>query len=917
MLATQTLTFLFTDIEGSTAMLQSLGDAYAEVLADHHRIIRAGLDGHDGREIDTQGDAFFAVFTSARACVAAAIEMQRALGAHRWPAGREVRVRMGMHSGEAAQTAVGLVGLDVHRAARIAAVAHGGQVVLSATTAALLRDSMPAGASLRDLGLHRLKDLGRPEQIFQLVADGLAAAFPALKSLDNPRLLNNLPVQVSSFIGRDAELAEVRRLITSSRLVTLTGPGGAGKTRLALQVAAGMADGSGDGVWFADLAPLQDADLVAVTVAKVLGIAADPDRPLLDTLVEAVGQRSLLLLLDNCEHVIDTCAKLADALLRNCRNIALLATSREPLGIDGERVHLVPSLDTPADDDDTDAIAAAEAVRLFADRAEQHGVTLGWDQRTASVVGRICRQLDGIPLAIELGAARLRVMSAAELDARLDQRFAILTGGSRAALPRQQTLLAMVDWSWELLNAAERHVLARLSVFAGGFDLAAVEAVAGGDEVPPDEVVGLLAALVDKNLVQFDDTGARPVRYRLLETVRQYAARQLRAQPPVAEHAARTAHREHYLALAEAAAPQLVARDQAGWLDRLDLELDNLRAAIAFSLDQADPAPGIRLVTSLRMFWKAHGHAAEGVDALRALLDVPAARGATLLRARALATAAYLLEQTGGYAMAGEYCDEALVIARSAGDDYLIADLLDVRAFVLLRQGQQDAALPLIELGLGLARGLAEPHLSARLLAVRAFALDVGGDHAGATRDAAESLLLYRQVGDQRQVGTMLGNLGYAELSAGDLEAARGHLRESLDIARALEDHYGVVYETFNLGLAEYLSGSPGRAGDFFAESLDLARRVRMPAGTAYALIGLALAGDGAGPGRAARLHGAADHALAVLGETVEPLEAGLRDLGRERLRAAMGADAFEAEYAAGRAMNAEEILALALGDRT
>ena len=916
MLATQTLTFLFTDIEGSTAMLQDLGDAYAEVLADHHRIIRAGLDGHDGREIDTQGDAFFAVFTSARACVAAAIEMQRALGAHRWPAGREVRVRMGMHSGEAAQTAVGLVGLAVHRAARVAAVAHGGQVVLSATTAALLRDSMPAGASLRDLGLHRLKDLGRPEQIFQLVADGLAAAFPALKSLDNPRLLNNLPVQVSSFIGREAELAEVRRLITSSRLVTLTGPGGAGKTRLALQVAAGMADGSGDGVWFADLAPLQDADLVAVTVAKVLGIAADPDRPLLDTLIEAVGQRSLLLLLDNCEHVIDTCAKLADALLRNCRNIALLATSREPLGIDGERVHLVPSLDTPAEDDDSGAIAAAEAVRLFADRAEQHGVTLGWDQRTASVVGRICRQLDGIPLAIELGAARLRVMSAAELDARLDQRFAILTGGSRAALPRQQTLLAMVDWSWELLNAAERHVLARLSVFAGGFDLAAAEAVAGGDEVPPDEVVGLLAALVDKSLVQFDDTGARPVRYRLLETVRQYAARQLRAQRPVAEHAARTAHREHYLALAEAAAPQLVARDQAGWLDRLDLELDNLRAAIAFSLDQADPAPGIRLVTSLRMFWKARGHAAEGVEALRALLDGPAARGATLLRARALATAAYLLEQTGGYAMAGEYCDEALVIARSAGDDYLIADLLDVRAFVLLRQGRQDAALPLIELGLGLARGLAEPHLSARLLAVRAFALDVGGDHAGATRDAAESVLLYRQVGDQRQVGTMLGNLGYAELSTGDLAAARGHLRESLDIARALHDHYGVVYETFNLGLAEYLSGSPGRAGDFFAESLDLARRVRMPASTAYALIGLALAGDGAEPGRAARLHGAADHALAVLGETVEPLEGGLRDLDRERLRAAMGADAFEAEYAAGRAMNAEEILALALGDR-
>ena len=393
----------------------------------------------------------------------------------------------------------------------------------------------------------------------------------------------------------------------------------------------------------------------------------------------------------------------------------------------------------------------------------------------------------------------------------------------------------------------------------------------------------ILGALVDKNLVQFDDTGAGPVRYRLLETVRQYAARQLQAQHPAAENDARIAHRDHYLALAEAAAPQLVARDQAEWLDRLDLELDNLRAAIAFSLSQADPAPGIRLVASLRMFWKARGHATEGVEALRALLDVPAAPGATLLRARALTTAAYLLEQTGGYAMAGDYCDEALVIARSAGDDYLIADLLDVQAFVLLRQGRPDAALPLIELGLGLARRLAEPHLTARLLAVRAFALDVGGDHAGATRDATESLLLYRQVGDRRQVGTMLGNLGYAELSMGDLETARGHLLESLDIARALHDHYGVVYETFNLGLAEYLSGSPGTAGDFFAESLGLASRVRMKASTAYALIGLALAGS---RGRAGPVRPAARRSRLRTGGSGRDRRAAGRRVARSRPRA-------------------------------
>ncbi|HLN05229.1 MAG TPA: DUF4062 domain-containing protein, partial [Acidimicrobiales bacterium] len=500
----RTLTFLFTDVEGSTAMLQRLlGDAYAKVLTVHHRLIRAGLVAHDGKEIDTQGDAFFAAFSSPSACVAAAIEIQRAFVSYPWPAGEAVRVRMGIHSGEASETAVGLVGLDIHRAARVAAVAHGGQILVSGTTAAMVRDSMPVGASLKDLGLHRLKDLGRAEQIFQLEADGLQTAFPPLRSLDNPQLLNNLPAQMSSFIGRDAELAEVHRLITLSRLVTLTGSGGAGKTRLGLQVAAGLLDGSGDGVWFVDLAPLQNADLVAVTVANVLGIREDAGRSGVDTLVEAIGQRSLLLLLDNCEHVIDMCAKLADTLLRSCPKVTLLATSREPLGIDGERVHRIPSLDTPADDDDADVIRSTEAVRLFTDRAAQHGVALVWDERTTSVVGRICRLLDGIPLAIELGAARLRVMSVTELDARLDQRFSVLTGGSRAALPRQQTLLAMVDWSWELLNVAERRVLALLSVFAGGFDLAAVEAIAAGEGAPPDEVVRHLGALVDKSLVQF------------------------------------------------------------------------------------------------------------------------------------------------------------------------------------------------------------------------------------------------------------------------------------------------------------------------------------------------------------------------------------------------------------------------------
>jgi predicted ATPase len=371
--------------------------------------------------------------------------------------------------------------------------------------------------------------------------------------------VTNLPAQVSTFIGRAAELAEVRRLVSGSRLVTLTGAGGAGKTRLGLQAAAGLADGAGDGVWFADLAPLGDPGLVAVTVADVLGVRQAPGRPVLDTLVEAISGRSLLILLDNCEHVIGACAKLADALLRGCPNLALLATSREPLGVDGERVYRVPSMGTPADGDGTEAIQASEAVRLLADRAAAQGVPL-------------------------------------------------------------------------------------------------------------------------------------------------------------------------------------VAADQAAWLDRLDAELGNLRAAIAFSLTRPDPAPGLRLAGSLRVYWLARGHAAEAADALQALLDKPTAPGATLARAQALAAAANLVERTGSYATAEDYCEEALAIARSAGDDHLVAELLHTRAWVSLRQGQPGAALPLIEQGLSLARRLREARLTALLLSARSHAVDLGGDHAAAARDAAEAL---------------------------------------------------------------------------------------------------------------------------------------------------------------------------------
>src|ERR1700722_3393893 len=638
------LTFLFVGIEDSTAMSQRRpGGAYPGVLADYRRLIRASLAAHGADEVAAEGEEFAAVFASPRACADAAVQVQRALASHAWPSGERVRARMGIHSGDASQAAAGLAGPEARTAAAIAALAHGGQAVMSAAGAGLLADSLPDGVELNALARPLGGDTGLLEAVFQLQAEGLPAASPPVRSHDDPRLRNNLPAQLSSFIGREAELAAVRALVGGSRLVTLSGAGGAGKNRLGLLVAAGLADGTGDGVWFADLAPLADPGLVAVTVADALGVRPESGRPVSDTVVEAVGGRRLLVLLDNCEHVIGACAKLADALLRGCPNLALLATSREPLGIDGERVYRVPSMGVPPDGADAGAVRASEAVRLFEDRAAAQGAPLAWDAPAIEVTGRICRRLDGIPLAIELAAARLRVMPAAELEARLDERFSLLTGGSRAALPRQQTLRAMVEWSWELLTGAEQAVLARLSTFAAGFGLAAAEAVASGPDVPAAEVVGHLGGLVDKSLVQFGDPGAGPARYRLLETVRQYAAGRLDAMGPATADGARVAHRDYYLALAEAAAPQLVAAGQAQWLDRLDAELGNLRAAIAVSLTEADPEPGLRLGGSMRGFWAAGGHAAGGADVLQRLLDARASQGAALSRARALVAAARLL----------------------------------------------------------------------------------------------------------------------------------------------------------------------------------------------------------------------------------------------------------------------------------
>ena len=467
---TGTVTFLFTDIEGSTRLFQRIGDRYMRVLDDHRRLLRTAFLGRGGHEVETQGDAFFVVFPRATDAVAAAVKGQQAIAAHRWPEDAAIRVRMGLHTGEAQRAEAGYVGIDVYRASRICAAGHGGQIVLSQTTRELVANDLPHGVTLRDLGEHRLRDIAHPYRLFQVVANGLPAEFPPPRTLDI--LPNNLPIQLTSFIGREREKAEVKRFFTTTRLLTLTGSGGAGKTRLALEVAGEMLDQYPDGVWLVELASLGDPALVPQTVASALGMRDESGRPVLATLTDYLRSRHLLLVVDNCEHLLPACSQLADALLRACPNLRMMATSREALGNPGELAYRVPSLSLPDPQQQSlEQLVQCEAVRLFVERAAFSRPGFQITQNNAAAVVQLCQRLDGIPLALELAAARVKALAVEQIALRLDDRFRLLTGGSRTALPRHHTLQAAMDWSYDLLTDSEQVLFRRLSVFAGGFQV--------------------------------------------------------------------------------------------------------------------------------------------------------------------------------------------------------------------------------------------------------------------------------------------------------------------------------------------------------------------------------------------------------------------------------------------------------------
>jgi predicted ATPase/class 3 adenylate cyclase/DNA-binding CsgD family transcriptional regulator len=904
----ETLAFLFTDIEGSTALLGRLGeDVYAQVLAGHHALIRSALAAHDGSEMGTEGDAFFAVFSSPRGCVAAVLEMQQALQGCAWPGGERVPTRMGIHVGEASETATGLVGMEVHHAARVAAVAYGGQVLVSEAAAVLVRDWLPPGAVLTDLGTHRLKDLGRPEHLFQLDAAGLRAEFPPLRSLGSAMLPNNLPAQLSTFIGRGRELAEVRALVESSRLVTLTGAGGCGKTRLGLQVAAELLDGSGDGVWLVELAAVADQVAVAPAIAGALGIAGQPGRAAAEILLDALAPQDILIVLDNCEHLIDACAKIADAILRHCPRAHLLATSREPLGIGGESIYRVPSLSLPGpDDSDSRTPESSDAVALFVDRARTQGVSLGGDQQTAELAVSVCRRLDGMPLAIELAAARLRSLSLASLHDRLDQRFRLLTGGSRTALERQQTLRATVDWSYSLLTGAEQLLLRRLSVFPESFDLDAAEAVGGFGDLDALDVAGLLGSLADKSLVDAEPAGGT-LRYRLLETIRQFAAEQLaQAGQDAAATAAQCAH---FLSVAEAAAPHLTGPDQGRWLARLDAEQANLRRAAEHAAgDPAGTGLVLRFGVALRRYWAARDRGEDARGLLIPALQRPDAQADPRLFGAAVVT--ILAVRAADIATVRRLGEQAVEIARRLSDERLLIESLAIHCVGCFFAGEPETGRPLGQEAVERARQLGDDVLLGWAF-VPYLLCSEPIDPARYRQLFAEAIACTRRSGDQLVSFALSNNAGVQALQAGDIPAARAHLDAAAQAMQAIGANPATL--PCNLGWVLRQEGDPDTARSSFGASLRTARRNGDHSGIAYASLGLAcLAADRGDWQQAGQLHGVAQAFLDRAGEPWHDPEARYRRESLDHVRARLGGEQADRAYAEGMALSVDQAHELA-----
>jgi predicted ATPase/class 3 adenylate cyclase len=884
---TGTVTFLFTDIEGSTERWERHAAWMAAAHARHEAILRDAIAAHGGWAYKQIGDAFQAAFQTAPAALAASVAAQQALAAEPWGEPGPLRVRMALHSGAAEERADDYVGPLLNRVARLMAAGHGGQILLTTATSELVRDHLPAGVELRDLGEQRLKDLIRPERVWQVVADVLPAEFPLLKTLDARP--NNLPAQPNAFIGREAQVAAVKAQLRRPdvRLLTLTGPGGTGKTRLALQVAADLLDDFPDGVWFVNLAPIQDSALVLSTIAATVGVKEAGSVPLEQALLAALRSKRLLLLLDNCEQVVSAAPRIG-ALLAGIAGLRVLATSRAPLGLYGEHAALVPPLGLPPAASQPGwpalgplaaTLSQYEAVRLFIERACAVKPEFAVTNENAPAVAEICARLDGLPLAIELAAARVRVLSPDALLARLGSRLRLLNGGSIDRPARHQTLRAAIDWSYNLLAADEQQFFRRLAVFQGGWTLAAAEAIcyrAGG---PAGDGLEALAALFDKSLIQQQEGNDGEPRFGMLQTIHEFAREMLATSGEEATQ--EQAHAEYFAHIAERAEPELRGPWTGGALEELGQERDNMRAALAWCVRTGGGLGlGLRLALGLEHFWAMRGYYAEGRDWLEQLLEAETAAPA-LLRARALSAAGTLAWLCGDYERAGQFHRHGLAGYAEAGDKRGVALSLSNLGMLLVEQGacEYAEARTLIEQALALQRELGDSSGMAGTLSNLGHLLQLQGDPAAARALYEQALALQQALGNRAGVAIALGNLGIARYGEGNYRAAYGCFQESLALARELRATYVMVFCVAELGAV--MVGWPQP------------RIVQ----------------------RGARLLGAAAALLRVMGGALEPQDRLVYEQGVATARAALDAPTWEAACSAGEAMSLDDAVAYALAE--
>ena len=906
-----TVTLVFTDIEGSTQLLARLGDAYATLLADHHRIVDEAATRHGGTRVDAAGDGLFLTFPTARGALLAAVEAQRALAAHGWPGESTVRVRMGIHTGEPLSAGTGYVGIDVHRASRICSAGHGGQILVSQPAQGLIGTGLPDGVTLRDLGDHRLRGIESAERLFQVVATGLEADFPPIRSIDT--LPNNLPRQLSSFIGREAEIVAAEARLGGTSLLTLTGAGGVGKTRLAMEIAAHLAPSFPDGVWLVELAALTDAELVDDAVAAALSIKQRAGTEILGALIEDIGARQLLLILDNCEHLIGGVVTMTDELLRRCPNLKVLATSREALGIPGEALLPVPSMSLPTADVGTDprAMADSDAVRLFVDRAGAvlPGFALG--PANADAIAQICRRLDGIPLAVELAAARVRSLPPNQIAARLDDRFRLLTGGSRTALPRHRTLRAAMDWSFDLLGEAEQAILPRLAVFAGSFSLDAAEAITSGGAVDEADVLDLLGHLVDRSLLVSED-GDREARFRMLETIRDYAQERLAETGEARSRYER--HRDWFVGLVERARPGFFSGPvQPEWVARLAADHDNLRAALRWAHEDPDGANAeLSMASGLWRFWEVRGDLEEG----SAWLDRALARlggEISIRRASALTGAGVLAAHRGDYARAAAFHEASLMLHRELGNPIAIASACNNLASVAIERSDLQRARELYAEAIELARDGGDQLGVAFTLINLADLTSRMGDAPEADRLFRESIQLFEGLGDRFGVAHASTRLAQAARRRGDLETARTHFEDALAIHRAAADRHGEARVLAHLADVTADGGDAAAAETLYQQSLAL--RVEQGDRIGMATVIERLAGVSEDrPARAAALLGGATAIREAIGAPRSAVAESRVDQFLAGLHRAIGQAAVEVAVMEGRRASLAQTLARAAG---